>query len=199
MSWQRAILNHCRTGHHGIKSAIVSQRQDNNRITGGKSPISFSKAPIRSPVMSVEPQWIDYNGHLNLAYYQVLFDRGTDGLFAALGIDAAYAAQRAMSMFALEAHISYLREIGEGERVYVDSLILDHDAKRLHVFQSLFHADKNTVSATCEIMQLHVDMTHRRAAPFPADRLEVIAACAAAHAELPRPEQAGRRIGIPRR
>jgi len=150
-------------------------------------------------VLTVEPQWIDYNGHLNLAYYHVLFDRATDGLFADLGIDAAYAADRKMSMFALEAHISYLREIGEGDRVHVDSQILDHDAKRLHVFQSLIHADSGFLSATCEIMQLHVDMATRRAAPFPDERMTVISACAAAHADLPVPKHAGRRIGIPRR
>jgi len=147
----------------------------------------------------VEPQWIDYNGHLNLAYYQVLFDRATDGLFADLGIDSAYAANRNLSMFALEAHISYLREIGEGERVFVDSQVLDHDARRLHVFQSLIQADNGFLSATCEIMHLHVDMATRRAAPFPDDRMRVIAACAAAHADLAVPERAGRRIEIPRR
>lgn len=149
--------------------------------------------------MTVEPQWIDYNGHLNLAYYQVLFDRATDGLFAVLGIDSGYAASRNLTMFALEAHISYLREIGEGERVFVDSQILDHDEKRLHIFQTLVQAEEAFVSATCEIMQLHVDMASRRAAPFPDDRMQVVAACAAAHAHLPVPERAGRRIGIPRR
>jgi acyl-CoA thioester hydrolase len=148
--------------------------------------------------MAVEPQWIDYNGHLNLAYYQVLFDRATDGVFATLGIGAGYAAARNLSMFALEVHISYLREIGEGEEVYVDSQILDHDDKRLHIFQTLIRAEDGFVSATCEIMQLHVDMAIRRAAPFPADRMQAITACAAAHAGLPVPERAGRRIGIPR-
>jgi acyl-CoA thioester hydrolase len=185
--------------HHRIKLAIVSQRQDKSGAFDGKSPISFANAPIRSPAMTVEPQWIDYNGHLNLAYYQVLFDRATDGLFAALGIGADYAAARNLSMFALEAHISYLREIGEGERVHADSQILDHDDKRLHIFQTLIRSDDGFVSATCEIMQLHVDMAIRRAAPFPTDRMEVIAAFAAAHANLPVPERAGRRIGIPRR
>jgi len=149
--------------------------------------------------MAVESQWIDYNGHLNLAYYQVLFDRAADGVFAALGIGSDYAATRNLSMFALEAHISYLREIKQGERVVVDSQILDHDEKRIHVFQTMSNVDGGFVSATAEIMQLHVDMETRRAAPFPIDRLRVVGACAAAHADLPRPDRAGRRIGIPRR
>jgi acyl-CoA thioester hydrolase len=149
--------------------------------------------------MTVEPQWIDYNGHLNLAYYQVLFDRGTDGVFAVLGIGPDYAAERSLTMFALEAHISYLREIGEGEQVFIDSQILDHDEKRLHIFQTLVQVNEGFVSATCEIMHLHVDMAARRAAPFPADRMQAITACAAAHADLPVPERAGRSIGIPGR
>lgn len=149
--------------------------------------------------MTVEPQWIDYNGHLNLAYYQVLFDRANDGVFAALGIGSDYAERRNLSMFALEVHISYLREIREGDRVCADSQILDYDDKRIHMFQSLIHVDGEFMSATAEIMQLHVDLSTRRAAPFPSDRLDVIAACATAHADLPRPDRAGRRIGIPRR
>lgn len=149
--------------------------------------------------MTVEPQWIDYNGHLNVAYYQVFFDRAVDRFFSLIGLGPKYLAECNNSMFALEAHISYLREIKEGDRVFVDSQILDRDAKRIHLFQTLIHGDSGFVSATCEIMQLHVDMTTRRAAPFPPDRMARIDACAAAHAGLPRPERAGRRIGIPRR
>lgn len=177
----------------------MSQRQDDSSAFDGKAGIFFAKVPIRSPTMTVEPQWVDYNGHLNLAYYQVLFDRATDGVFAALGIGRDYAAERSQSMFAVEAHISYLREIVAGERVVVDSQILDHDEKRLHIFQTLIQAKDGFVSATCEIMHLHIDMAVRRAVPFPADRMQAIAACAAAHAGLPVPERAGRRIGIPRR
>jgi acyl-CoA thioester hydrolase len=196
---QLSNFRRCSLVHQRIKLAIVSQRQDNLGACDGKSPIPCEKAPIRSPVMTVDPQWIDYNGHLNLAYYQVLFDRATDDVFAALGIGADYAARRKLSMFAVEVHICYLREIREGDRVYVDSQILDYDDKRIHIFKSLIHVDGEFVSATAEIMQLHVDLATRRAAPFPDDRLRVIATCAAAHADLPRPGRAGRRIGIPRR
>lgn len=176
----------------------MSQRQDNSSGFDSEDEIPFAKFPIRSPVMTVEPQWIDYNGHLNLAYYQVLFDRATDGVFAELHIGRDYAAAQGRSMFAIEAHISYLREIGEGEQVFVDSQILDHDEKRLHIFQTLVQAAGDFVSATCEIMHLHIDMTTRKVTPFPADRMKAIAACATAHADLPVPERAGRRIGIPR-
>ncbi len=126
------------------------------------------------------------------------FDRAIDELFTLLGLGPRYLAETNNSMFALEAHISYLREIKAGERVYVDSQILDHDPKRIHLFQTLIHAEEGFVSATGEIMQLHVSMTTRRSAPFPPDRMALVEACAVAHAGLPRPERAGRRIGIPR-
>jgi acyl-CoA thioester hydrolase len=182
-----------------IKVAVVSQSVDNSADPKPPPPVSFSDAPIRSAVMVVEPQWIDHNGHLNLAWYQVFFDRAVDDFFVMLGLGPDYRDETGNSVFAVEAHISYLHEIREGDRVFVDSQILDHDAKRIHIFQTLFHADKGFVSATNEIMQLHVDMRTRHAAPFPADRMAKIHACATAQAGLERPERAGRSIGIPRR
>jgi acyl-CoA thioester hydrolase len=179
--------------------AVVSQSLDNSANSGLSPTESFAEAPIRSSMMIVEPQWIDHNGHLNLAWYQVFFDRAVDDFFVLLGLGPDYRDETGNSVFAVEAHISYLQEVKEGDRVYVDSRILDHDPKRIHIFQTLIHADKGFVSATNEIMQLHVDMRTRRAAPFPADRMARIGACAAAQTGLPRPERAGRRIGIPRR
>jgi acyl-CoA thioester hydrolase len=178
--------------------ATMSQSMNDkeNRID---TPASVSsKTPIRSSVMTVEPQWIDYNGHLNVTWYQLFFSRAIEDVYTLLGIGEDYYARTDFSMFALEFHISYLREIKEGDRVIVDSRILDHDAKRVHFFQTLIHADDGYVSATNESMQMHIDMAERRAAPFPAELMAKISAYAAAQAELPSPEQAGRRIGIRR-
>ena len=149
--------------------------------------------------MTVEDGWIDYNGHLNMAYYHVLFDRAVDELFAALGVGAEYVKASNASLFALEAHVCYLRELKAGDRVVVDTQILDHDDKRLHFFQTMLHADEGFVAATCEQAGIHVDMATRRSAPVPADKLPRIAALAAAHARLPRPERAGRSIGLGKR
>jgi acyl-CoA thioester hydrolase len=182
-----------------IKVAIVSQSVDNSADPKPPPPVSFSDPPIRSAVMVVEPQWIDHNGHLNLAWYQVFFDRAVDDFFVMLGLGPDYRDETGNSVFAVEAHISYLHEIREGDRVFVDSRILDRDAKRIHIFQTLVHAGERFVSATNEIMQLNVDMRTRRSAPFPADTMARIDACASAQSALPRPTQAGRSIGIPRR
>lgn len=168
-------------------------------ISDEEPTIIFDPSPIRSSVMAVEPQWIDYNGHLNVAWYQLLFCRGIEEFYTQLDVGEDYLARANGSLFAVEAHLSYIREIKDGDRVVVDNQILDCDDKRLHLFQTLIHADDEFVSATNESMQIHVDMATRRAAPFPADPMSRINACANAQADLPRPERAGRRIGFARR
>jgi len=158
---------------------------------------SSDPAPFVSSVMTVEPQWIDYNGHLNMAYYNVLFDRAADEAFAALGMGPQYRAARNLSTMTAEAHVRYLREIHEGTPVVVRCLFLAADAKRIHCFQELVHATEGWLSATCETMTLHVDMTARKVSPFPDDIARNLQRMVASHAPLPRPEAVGRRIAMP--
>src|SRR5215471_218931 len=158
-------------------------------------PVFF--APFVSSVMRVEPGWIDYNGHLNMAYYNVLFDRAGDEAFDLLGCGAGYAKAHGLSTFTAEAHVRYLREVRSGDPVRVTFQLLDYDAKRMHYFEQLFHGSEGFVSATSENMSLHVDMAAGKTAPFPDDVARGLARMKAAHAELPRPEAAGRRIAMP--
>lgn len=144
----------------------------------------------------VQPDWIDYNGHLNMAYYGVLFDKCIDDAFAVFGLGPAYVASHNASFFALEAHITYLGEIGTGDETVASFQILDYDAKRVHVFQELYRVGDGLLSATCEQMLMHVDMTTRRSAPFGDKEAAAIAAMAARQATLPRKPQIGRVIGI---
>ena len=78
-------------------------------------------APFLSSVMQIEPQWIDYNGHLNMAYYNVMFDRAIDELWLVLGIGPAYKKTRNGSTFTAECHVRYLREIHLGDPLQVPS------------------------------------------------------------------------------
>ena len=158
-------------------------------------PLFF--APFVSSVMRVEPSWIDYNGHLNMAYYNVLFDRCVDEAYELLGIGADYLSKQGHSTFTAEAHLRYLRELQEGEPVRVTFQLLGYDSKRIHYFQQLFHATEGWMSATSENMTLHVDMTAKKVAPFPDAVKHALSRMQAAHARLPRPEAAGRRIAMP--
>ena len=153
-------------------------------------------APFVSSVMKVEPEWIDYNGHLNMAYYNVLFDRAVDEAYEIMGCGLAYLKETRHSTLTAEAHIRYLRELRAGAPVRVTLQLLDLDAKRMHYFEQLFHAEEGWLSATSENMVLHVDMTAKKVAPFPEFIAARLAQIKAAHARLPVPEGTGRRIAM---
>jgi carnitine 3-dehydrogenase len=139
----------------------------------------------------VLPEWVDYNGHMHESRYLQLFGDATDALLRHLAVDVSRG-----SYFTVETHLSHMREATADERVQVSTLLLDHDQKRLHVFHEL-RRDASLL-ATAEQMLLHVDASTRRAAPAPPDLLERVAALADAHARLPRPDRAGRAIGMGR-
>ena len=160
-------------------------------------PLFF--APFVSSVMRVEDAWIDYNGHLNMAYHNVLFDRCVDEAYELIGIGAEYVENRRQSAYTAEVHVRYLRELHAGDPVRVTLQLLDYDEKRLHYFEQLFHAESGWIAATSENLALHVDMDKRRTAPFPAEAMRRLMQMKAAHARLPRPEAVGRRVGMPAR
>jgi acyl-CoA thioester hydrolase len=154
-------------------------------------------APFVSSVMRVEPGWIDYNGHLNMAYYNVLFDRAVDEVYEILGCGLAYVQQTQHSCFTAEVHVRYLRELHAGDPVRVSIQLLGYDTKRLHYFEELHHAEAGWLSATSENMALHVDMAARKTVAFPDDIAARLARMQAAHATLPILQGAGRRIAMP--
>ena len=156
-------------------------------------------SPIKSAPYSIEDQWIDYNGHFNMAYYNVLFDRDSDVGLALIGLGPAYVAQTGNSYFTLEAHISYLRELHPQDEVQITIQILDFDAKRLHYVQIMHHAKEGWVACVTENIVMHVDMASKKSSAFPPDVLEKIRLAHEAHKSLPVPLQVGHKIGIPRK
>ena len=155
-------------------------------------------APFVSSVMRIEPQWIDYNGHLNMAYYHVMFDRAVDEAFALLGLGPEYLEEHRASYFAAECHILYKRELSPQGRVRVTLQLLDFDEKRVHFFLEMRHATEGWLAATSENLALHVDMTNRRVTPFPPEILANLAVMKAAHATMPKPQAIGRVIAMSR-
>jgi len=145
----------------------------------------------------VLPEWIDANGHLNLAYYVVLFDFATDALFDAVGIGLGYKEATNHGTFAVETHNLYERELLVGERVRVATQILGTDSKRLHFAHEMFSLVNGQRAATQELMYLHIDLSARRVVPWPADVRERLSAAAAGHARLARPGWVGRHISMP--
>ena len=158
-----------------------------------------TNAPLKLSDQKVLPEWIDFNGHMNVAYYVVAFDHGVDGLTNHLGIGPEGIERRGTSTFTLEMHINYLQELNLGDPLRLTCQLLDFDIKRIHYFFCMHHADKGYLAATCEQMLLHVDLAERRSCPFPATVQRALAGLMDLHRALPRPEQAGRTIGIRRR
>ena len=140
---------------------------------------------------------MDYNGHMNMAYYNLAFDRGVDHAYDLLGIGADYARSGAGSCFVLEAHVTYLQELVLDDPIEIRFRLLDWDVKRLHYFEEMYHAEQGYLAATSEQLAMHVDMQTRRSAPFPEAAQAEIAALFEAHQDLSRPGQIGRVMGIP--
>ena len=155
-------------------------------------------APVISRVMEVEKQWIDYNGHMNMAYHNVLFDRSADEAFEIMGLGPDYARDRRLTSYTAEVHISYVRELHLGDKVTVSFQLIDADDKRFHFYQEIFH-EEGWLAATSEALSLHIDMSGPKVSAFPPDTAKKVAAMKAAHSSLPRPERAGRSIGIKRK
>ncbi len=155
-------------------------------------------APYVSREMKIEPEWIDYNGHFNMAYYNVLFDRAADEIFALAGLGPDYV-KTGNSFFTLETHTSYLRELAPTDTVKIDIQFLDHDHKRVHYVQAMRHATEGWVSCVLEVMVSHVSLTTHRTSEFPPEVAKKIAEIALAHKSLPVPPQVGHKIGIPRK
>ncbi len=152
-------------------------------------------APFISTIKDIKPEWIDYNGHLNMAYYNVLFDTGVDEAYATLGFGPDYAKDRSHTTYTAEFHIRYVRELHLGDKVRISTQLIDHNDKSFHLYQEIRHVD-GWLAATGEALALHIDMSGPRVARFPDDIARKIAAMQDAHASLPRPNKIGRGIGI---
>lgn len=157
----------------------------------------MSGTPFISSTMTVRPEWLDYNGHMNMAYYAVLFDEAADEIYPDIGFGPAYQ-KTGFTTYTAEFHICYLRELHQDDRVTVSLQLLDFDEKRFHTYQEIWHED-GWCAATGEALGLHVDQSGPKVAPMPEHILRNLQTLAAAHSDLPRPERAGRRIGIPRK
>ena len=148
--------------------------------------------------LEILPEWTDQNGHMNVAYYVLAFDRATDTLYDRLGIGWSYLERERRSLFTLAMNLDYLGEVFAGDRVRIVSRLVDHDHKRIHYFHEMQHEAKGFVAATNELLAMHVDMATRKSEPFPAAVRKRLAEMQAAQATLPLPPRLGRRLGIRR-
>jgi acyl-CoA thioester hydrolase len=177
-------------------SAPSPRRLARRLILTRRKGLLVSDQPIETYRGTVLPAWIDYNGHMNLAYYLVVFDQSIDAFHDHLDIGIPYRKATNFSTFVLETHLTYARELKVGEPIVVTTQLIDADAKRLHYFKRLIHGTEGYLSATGEFVSLHVELAGPRAAPFPPEAHKRVAAMLEQHRSLPRPPELGRSVGL---
>ena len=157
--------------------------------------------PLKLYSAVVEPDWVDYNDHMTESAFLTVFGWASDALFRYLGIDEAYRAS-GHSYYTVETHLNYRREAALGEPLRVTTQVLGSDAKRLHIFHAMYRgasggAGDGELLCTTEQMLVHVDTRAGRSAPVLPGPAAAVAAVTAAHANMPAPPEAGRRMTIP--
>jgi carnitine 3-dehydrogenase len=189
-----SVLHGLRT--HGVGGGAVLADYERALFDAGRvrtAPADDDAAqPLRVLDAQVRPEWVDYNGHMHESRYLQVFGDAADALFGHIGLDLAAGG----SYYTVETHLCLLREMVADERLYVTIQVLDFDAKRLHAFHSLHRSAGGELVATAEQMYVHVDTRTGRAGPAADDVLARVDRIARAHAALPRPDRAGRRIGL---
>ena len=157
------------------------------------------EAPLALHREVVLPEWIDYNGHMNVAFYVLAFDHATDRFLDLIDLGHDYMKRTNNSSFVLETHVTYAREVKLDDPLQFTLQLLDADEKRLHYYFEMFHGTEGYLAATSELISMHVDLDARLSAPMPEAAQRRIAAILEAHRDLARPEQSGRVIGIRRK
>jgi acyl-CoA thioester hydrolase len=154
---------------------------------------------LRIYATAIQPEWIDYNGHLRDAYYGLVFSYAVDALMDRIGIDADYRERTGGTLYTLEEHIHYLDALKQGESAEVAVKILDSDRKRIHAAFEMRRAGAAGPAATGEFMLLHVQQQPSPAsAPFPPDILSRLEELRAATADAALAGPGSRHIQIKR-
>ena len=156
-------------------------------------------APIALAKQTVQPEWIDYNGHMNVAYYTMAFDNAIDMfLEQELGMGEAHAARVKQGPYSLQNNVSYYAELLEGAEYHVTVRLVDHDQKRMHLFMEMIN-ESGELSAVCEGMLMNVDHITRRSTPYAGWIMDRLSTLQENHNTLDKPEGLGAAIGIRRK
>ncbi len=153
-------------------------------------------SPLQLHESVVLPEWIDYNGHMNVAFYVLAFDHATDAFLDHIGLDHGYKKEANCTTFVVDRNVCYLGEVLEGDPLRFTTHLINSDEKRLHYFHRMYHAEKGYLAATNELMTVHISLKSRRVAPMREDIQQRVTTIKESHARLPFPEQAGRLIAI---
>ena len=119
--------------------------------------------------------WIDYNGHMNVAYYLLIFDKfGADNLNTIFNMGEHSAKTTGMSTMMVETNITYNQELKLDDEVDINLLYFDHDKKRLQYKFEMIHKNQKYLASTFEALALYVDLNSRKVKEFEAKKVEIM-------------------------
>ena len=122
----------------------------------------------------VLPEWTDYNGHMNLAFYIHLFDSSWEVLLEKFNIGENSAKNEKRTTFAVESHTTYDMEVKVGDEVDMNLIFFDFDKKRLVYKLEMIHKEKKYLASTIEILSLYVDLGERKVSEFENEKIQLM-------------------------
>jgi acyl-CoA thioesterase FadM len=155
--------------------------------------------PLEPVIETVRPEWIDNFGHMNMAYYVLAFDSATYAFWNHVTRDRPEAERKVMAYAVVEAHINYVGEVSEGQRLRITTQLLDADAKRFRLYHEMHEVEGGYLAATNEILGLGFNLETRKVAPFTPPVMTEIEKILRLHKDLGSPKNAGRAIAIARK
>ena len=118
--------------------------------------------------------WTDYNGHMNLSYYILVFDMGAEVILSKFKMGEHSAKTTKKSTMVVETHTTYNKEVKENDEVDVFISYFDHDKKRLHYKLEMFEKSKNNLSATTEVLSLYINLNTRKVSEFEDEKVLIM-------------------------
>ena len=119
-------------------------------------------------------EWTDYNGHMNLAFYILVFDKGAEKILSKFKMGEQSAITSKKSTMAVETHTTYNNEVKENDEVDVHLSYFEHDKKRLHYKLEMYEKSKNILSATTEVLSLYIDLNVRKVTEFENEKVTIM-------------------------
>jgi len=119
-------------------------------------------------------EWTDYNNHMNLSYYILVFDLGAEVILSKFKMGEQSAKTTKKSTMVVETHTTYNNEVKEGDEVDVFLSHFDHDNKRLHYKLEMYDKNKNVLSATTEVLSLYIDLSVRKVTELEEEKKAII-------------------------
>ena len=152
---------------------------------------------LSQTTLTVLPEWIDHNGHMNVAYYVLAFDLVTDAVYETWGLGLDYPEREKHAIFTLGMNIDYVSEVFDGEPLSVTTQLLDMDHKRIHYLHTMVHGDDQRLVACNECLCMNISLDNRRSAPFPPSVRNKLKPVFLEHQKLALPDGVGRTLKIP--